>query len=273
MNIAEMKWIYELIIIIYCLSITGYFIDFIQSNRKVNKIAFWLLSFVWILQTYSLLYNILSTSSFPITSLHDGLYFYAWILVTFSLLINRFFRVDFFVFFTNLLGFFIMAIQIFSRATAQLSDSTGFENEWLITHITLALLSYGIFTLSFIFSVMYLLQYHILKRKKWSKVFWRLGDLGKLDRYSFFLIIVGVPLLLIAILLGLIWGHVSGDPFYWYDSKTLGSILVSFVYIIYLFLRVVMGYQGKAIAFFNLCAFLFLLVNYFLFGALSNFHF
>lgn len=270
----EMKWLYELIIVIYCLSLIGYFIDFIQNNRKANHTAFWLLSMVWVLQTFFLLSQMLLKSNFPILSVYDGLYFYSWILVTFSLVINRLFRIDFFVFFTNVLGFFMMMLHIFTRAQYDATEKAiRLVNELLATHITLAIVSYGFFTFSCIFSIMYLLQYRLLKEKKWNKRLLRLGDLGKLDNLSYVAVVLGSPLLLIAIILGFIWGYTSSDVVYWFDSKTLGSILVLVVYLVYLFLRVVKGYQGRTMAYINTGAFLFLLVNFFLFGTLSNFHF
>ncbi|WP_082233688.1 cytochrome c biogenesis protein [Halobacillus massiliensis] len=270
----ELKWIYELILLLYGASLIGYFIDFIQNNRKANRMAFWLLSMVWGLQTFFLLAQVFIEENFPIVNVYDSLYFYSWILVTFSLIINRLFRVDFFVFFANLLGFLVMLLYIATRAPNTLKDQgLSLVHEMLVVHITLALISYGFFTLSFIFSIMYLLQYRLLKQKKWDAKLFRLGDLTKLDHFSYIAVILGVPLLLIALILGVTWGYTSGDTFYWYDSKTLGSILVLLVYGVYLFLRVVKGYQGRSISIFNSAAFLFLLINFLLFGSLSNFHF
>ncbi|MFQ3542602.1 cytochrome c biogenesis protein CcsA [Halobacillus rhizosphaerae] len=270
----DFKWIYELVLLLYGLSLIGYFIDFIQTNRKANRSAFWLLSVVWLLQTFFLLSQVLVKDNFPVMNIYEGLYFYAWILVTFSLLINRLFRVDFLVFFTNVLGFLVMLLHISTRAQADLAEQgVRLVNEMLVVHISLALISYAFFTFSFVFSIMYLLQYRLLKQKKWNTKLFRLGDLTKLDYFSYIAIMLGVPLLVIAIILGVTWGYVSPDVFYWYDSKTLGSFLVLLVYIIYLVLRVVKGYQGRTISIFNTAAFLFLLINFLLFGSLSNFHF
>ncbi|MFD1018935.1 cytochrome c biogenesis protein [Thalassobacillus hwangdonensis] len=268
------KWVYELIIILYALSVFGYFIDFIQHNRKVNKIAFWLLSLVWTLQTFFLLSQVFVKDNFPVMTVYDGLFFYAWILITFSLIINRLFMVDFLVFFTNLVGFFVMVLHITTKAQSELvKNGVRLVDELLITHISMALISYGFFTFSFIFSLLYLLQYRFLKKKQWNQKLRRIGDLDKLDSFAYIAVTIGVPLLTMGIILGVIWAYSSGDEFYWYDSKTLGSLLVLGVYIIFLFLRIVKGYQGRAIALYNTAAFLFLLVNFFLFGSLSNFHF
>ncbi len=270
----EIKWLYEIILIIYGLSLIGYFIDFIQHNRRANRIAFWLLSMVWIIQTAFLFNQIFIEKSFPIFTLYDGLYFYAWILVSFSLIINKLFRIHFILFFTNLLGFFVLLLYISTSAQEHMQgQGIQLVNEMLITHITLAIVSYGFFTISFLFSIMYITQYRFLKEKKGLRWMWRFGDLNRLDSYSFKAVTIGVPLLTIAIILGVVWAYVSNTEFYWFDLKTIGSILVLAVYIVYLLLRLVKGYQGKAISVYNTAAFLILLINFFLFNILSNFHF
>ncbi|MDL4841694.1 cytochrome C assembly family protein [Aquibacillus rhizosphaerae] len=269
----EISWLNEFILIIYGASVMGYFIDFIQSNRKVNKLAFWLLLMVWILQTIFLLYQILSQSQFPVLSIYEGLFFYAWILITFSLFINRIFKVDFLIFFTNLFGFFILLFHLASKAGNANEEGVRLVGELLIAHITLALISYGFFTLSFVFSVMFLLQYKLLKEKKAYKWLMKLGDLERLDYFSFQTIKIAVPTLLISMILGIVWAYSTGAEFYWYDIKTVGSIIVFIVYSVYLVVRLGLGYQGRTISILNTGAFLFLLINFFLFSALSNFHF
>lgn len=267
-------WIYDLTIILYALSVLGYFIDFLQNNRKVNQGAFWLLSIVWGLQTTFLASRMIEMGRFPILNMAEGLYFYTWVLVTFSLVINRIFRVDFFVFFTNVLGFIIMSLHLFAPVEYK-SDilSEQLISELLVIHITIALLSYGAFTLSFIFSVMYQFQYTLIKKKKWGTKLKRLGDLSKLERLSYSLNMIGVPLLLVSLILGLVWAYISIAQFHWYDAKVLGSFLVLLAYGIYLYLRVGRGFQGKVLSYWNIGSFLILLSNFFFFGTLSDFHF
>ncbi|WP_164668463.1 cytochrome C assembly family protein [Virgibacillus doumboii] len=270
----EAKWLYEIILIIYGLSLIGYFIDFIQSNRRANAIAFWLLSMVWLIQTVFILNQIFIEKSFPVLTLYDGLSFYAWVLISFSLIINKLFRIHFILFFTNLVGFFILLLYISTGAQEHLhGQGIQLVNEILITHITLAIVSYGFFTVAFLFSIMYIVQYRFLKEKKGLDWIWRFGDLNKLDLYSFKTITLGVPLLTIAIIMGVVWAYAANAEFYWFDLKTIGSILVLIVYIIYLLLRLVKGYSGKSISVYNIAAFLVLLINFFLFSILSNFHF
>ncbi|MBB5324594.1 HemX protein [Anoxybacillus tepidamans] len=271
MNLTRL---YELSVILYSLSVSLYFIDFLHHNRKANRTAFWLLSIVWVFQTAFFLFRIVETKRFPILTMSEGLYFYAWVLITLSLVINRLLRVDFIVFFTNVLAFFILALHTFAPIHDQ-SEAVAEKmiSELLIIHITMAILAYGAFSLSFVFSVLYMIQYHLLKQKKWGKRLLRMTDLTKLEKMSHVLNLIGLPMLLLGLILGVIWAYIKIEDFHWYDAKVLGSFSVLAVYSMYFYKRVVRGMQGKAIALWNIGSFLFLLVNFFLFGSLSKFHF
>ncbi|KOP83624.1 inner membrane protein YpjD [Cytobacillus solani] len=269
-----MTRLHEFTVVLYALCVLLYFVDFLTSNRKANRIAFWLLAFVWGLQTIFLFLYMLKTGRFPVLTIFEGLYFYAWVLISLSLAINRLLRVDFIVFFTNVLGFMIMAIHTFapiqyeSHVMAQQLIS-----ELLLIHITVAILSYGAFSLSFVFSLLYLIQYDLLKRKKWGTRLKRLADLSKLDKMSFVLNLIGVPMLIISLILGTTWAYIKVPDMIWYDPKVIGSFIVLAIYSIYLYLKVGKGLTGNKLALWNLASFLVVLINFFLFGKLSSFHF
>ncbi|MCM3122604.1 cytochrome c biogenesis protein CcsA [Mesobacillus sp. AQ2] len=266
--------LHEITIVIYAASVLLYFIDFLNRNRRANKVAFWLLAFVWVFQTVFLVFYMVDTGRFPVLTLFEGLYFYAWVLVTLSLAINKLLKVDFIVFFTNILGFIIMAIHTF--APVQYDSNVMSEqlvSELLLIHITMAILSYGAFSISFVFSLLYLIQYDLLKRKKWGKLLWRISDLSRLDYWSYILNVIGVPMLLLSLILGLQWAWIKVPDLAWYDAKLLGSFIVLAVYSIYLYLRVGKEMYGKALALLNIASFLIVLINFFLSGKLSSFHF
>ncbi|WP_042459268.1 cytochrome C assembly family protein [Neobacillus dielmonensis] len=268
-----MTRIHELTVVLYAISVLLYFFDFIHHNRKANRIAFWLIAFVWVLQTVFLILYMIKTGRFPVLTIFEGLYFYAWILITLSILINHLLRVDFIVFFTNILGFTVMAIHIFAPMQADSHVmAKQLVSELLLIHITMAILSYGAFSLSFVCSVLYLIQYDLLKRKKWGKRLLRLADLEKLERLSYISAVIGVPLLLLALILGLQWAFLKLPGMPWYDMKIIGSFILLIAYSIYLYLRIAKNFSGKNLALWNAGSFLIVLINFFLFGQLSSFH-
>ncbi|WP_044339489.1 cytochrome C assembly family protein [Rossellomorea aquimaris] len=269
-----MTRLHELMIVLYAISILFYFIDFLNKNRKANLFAFWLLAIVWVLQTIFLFLYMINTGRFPVLTIFEGLYFYAWVLITLSLVINRLLRVDFTVFFTNVLGFIIMAIHTF--APVQVESQAMAEqlvSELLLIHITMAILSYGAFSLSFVFSLLYLLQFKLLKEKKWGQRLWRISDLSKLEKISYISNSIGVAMLLLSLILGLQWAYIKLPEFLWYDPKIVGSFILLILYSSYLYLRIKKNVFGKSLAFLNVAAFLIILINFFLGSRLSSFHF
>lgn len=266
--------LHELTVLVYALSVLLYFYDFLHNNRKANRVAFWLLAFVWALQTTFFLVYMIKTGRFPVLTIFEGLYFYAWVLVTLSLGINRLLRMDFTVFFTNVLGFIVMAIHTFAPVQ---HDSVVMAqqliSELMLIHVTMAILSYGAFSLSSVFSLLYLIQYDLLKRKKWGKRLRRIGDLSKLEHLSYVLNVIGVPMMLLSVILGMQWAYIKVPELSWYDTKILGSFIVLCAYSIYLYLRVGRNFHGKSLALWNIASFLIVLLNFFLFGKLSSFHF
>ncbi|WP_042354879.1 cytochrome C assembly family protein [Bacillus rubiinfantis] len=273
MSSIFMTRVHEITVIFYALSVLIYFFDFIHHNRKANRIAFWLLAFVWVLQTLFLILYMKEMGRFPVLTIFEGLYFYAWVLVTLSLGINRLLRVDFIVFFTNILGFIVMAIHTFAPSASHSHVmAEQLVSELLLIHITMAILSYGAFSLSFVFSLLYLLQYDLLKRKKWGPRLIRLADLERLERLSYILAVIGVPMLMLSLILGLQWAIIKLPGMPWYDMKIIGSFLLLTAYSIFLYLRTVKNLSGKKLALWNAASFLIVLINFFLFGRLSTFH-
>lgn len=264
----------EIIIILYACSILLYFIDFVQQNRKANKIAFLVLLIVWGFQTIFLFVYMFHTGRFPVLTLFEGLYFYAWVLITLSVAIHRILKVDFTIFFTNIIGFTIMAIYTFTPLQMQSAAmAEKLVSELLLIHIVMAILSYGAFSLSFVFSALYLLQHHLLKEKKWGQRLWRLSDLSLLERLSYVLNALGVPILVLSLILGLRWAFIKLPNFYWYDPKIGGSFIIIVMYSIFLHLHSKKEMAGKTLAAFNVMAFLVVMVNFFLISRLSLFHF
>ncbi|MFT8320554.1 MAG: cytochrome c biogenesis protein [Bacillus sp. (in: firmicutes)] len=269
-----MTRLHEFMLILYAFSVLFYFFDFMHNNQKANKTAFWLLSFVWALQTSFLGLYMMETGRFPVLSIMEGLYFYTWVLISLSLAINRLLKVDFFAFFTNVLGFIVMAIHTFAPIREQ-SEKLAAQavSELLFIHITAAILSYGAFSLSFIFSLLYCIQFDLLKKKRWGKRLKRIPDLARLEHISYVLNVISVPILLIALILGIQWAIIQKPDFFWYDPKIIGSFIVLLIYSSYLYLRVSKKLRGKNIAQLNIVSFLIVLINFFLIGNFSAFHF
>lgn len=67
----------------------------------------------------------METDRFPVLNVAEGLYFYTWVLVTLSLVLTKVLRVEFIVFFTNVIGFSMMAIHTFTPSDLHSAELTG----------------------------------------------------------------------------------------------------------------------------------------------------
>ncbi|MEW9500585.1 cytochrome C assembly family protein [Jeotgalibacillus marinus] len=270
----SMTRLHEVMIILYSVSVLLYFMDYLQKNQKANRLAFWLLAIVWVLQTIFLFLYMTRTGRFPILTLFEGIYFYAWVLVTLSLAINRLMRVDFTVFFVNVIGFTFMTIHTFAPFQAATNAAAErLMSELILIHITIALLSYAAFSLSVVFSILYILQYRMLKKKKWGQKLQRITDLSKLEKGTFILNVIGFPMLLLSLILGVQWAIITLPFMIWYDVKIVGSFFILGIYGVFLYLKVGKGLAGKSLAMLNIAAFLCLLINFLLGSRWSSFHF
>lgn len=258
---------------IYASAVTLYFIDFLQHNRKVNQVAFWLLSIVWVLQGIYFCVRVVLYDTLPFFTQSDTLFFYAWILISFSLMSNWFFKMDIILLITNFIGFAVMAVSVFMIGRT-FSDKIAEQltSEWIIIHIIMAFTSYAVFTVSCILSAFYLVQRALLKRKKWFKQFRHLPGLVQLEKLSLWMNMIGVPLLALSLILGIIWAYWTIDTFILFDSKVLFSVFVILMYSTYLYQKLIRGWSGKQLAELNIVCFIVLVVNYFVSTAFSDFH-
>lgn len=268
---ADVRWIFDVTIFLYAASVLFYFQDFLQSNQKVNRLAFGLLAVVWCLQTVFFVSQMTAKPYFPVLTLFETLFFYSWVLVTLSLVINYFFRIDLIVFFTNVIGFVVLALSMFVQETPLIEHSPALTSELLFVHITLSILGYGAFSLSMIFSVMYLLQHTMLKRKRWSPLLRRLPSLDRLELFSDRMNMIGLPLLMLGVILGSIWAHLVLYGPFWLDTKVWMSALMLIAYSIVLYHRITDKWRGSKLAIGNVLAFSVLLLN-FLITDTSTFH-
>lgn len=269
-----MTRLHEAMVVLYAISLVFYFIDYLNKDAKAHRIAFWILSIVWLMQSVFLGLYIIETHRFPILSLFEGIYFYAWLLVTISILLHCLYRVDLPVFFLNVIGFIFMSIHTFAPTQiAQSPVGHSLISELLFIHVTFAILSYVAFSLSFVFSTLYLILYNVLKKKKWTKQWTRLPSLEQAQNGMSGALLIGIPLLLISLILGLQWGYIALANFPFFDSKIIGSFVSLFIYCLILYENRKGKLHTTMYAWTNVYAFLVIIINFFLGSRLSSFHF
>lgn len=268
-----MTRLHEIMVVLQSVSLVFYFIDYLNKDRQVHRLAVGLLSIVWFLQTVFLVLYMIEMKRFPILSLFEGIYFYAWLIILLSLVMQLVFKSDLPGFFLNIIGFIFMTIHTF--APSQLEQSPvgdALRSELLFIHITFAFLAYAAFALSFVFSILYLILYRVLKQKKWTKQFSRLPSLQHAETGMTMSIITGIPLLFVSLVLGLQWAYISLNEFSIFDFKIVNSFILLVIYIVVLLIRRGARFKGTNYAWIHVYAFLFVIINFLLGSQLSQFH-
>jgi ABC-type uncharacterized transport system permease subunit len=123
-------------------------------------------------------------------------------------------------------------------------------------HVTLSILAYAAFALSFVLSVMFLLENRVLRNRKVTEVVWRLPPLELLERMSQSSVLVGLLAIAIGTILGFVWVDRLTSPIW--DPKYAVTLLVLALYAIYFQLSRTTAWRGARAS--RLCVFNFFLV-------------
>lgn len=263
----------EFMIVLYALGLVFYLLDYFNKQKALQRVAFWLIVTVWITQTTILSLYIVEMKRFPVLSLVEGIYFYVWLLVTLSIVFQLIYQVNFMVFFTNIIGFGFLMIHVFSNLKYSVSTvGDALISEVLFVHITTAILSYAVFALAFVFAVLYVIVYKVLKKKKWTKQFSSLPNLHQTMTGMKMSIYTGIPILFVSLLFGIQWAYVALEQLSVWDVKILGSFAVLLIYSSVVYFNYKGKLQSMEFAWMTIFAFLLTVVNFFLGSTLSQFH-
>lgn len=266
-------FMYDLMIYIYALSLLFYFADFIESGRFKKRMAAGLLYFVWFLQTVFFFDRMLELRSLPITTMFETLFFYSWLLLTISLVVNRFFKMDAVVFGVNVFAFVVLFFNMFGNESLATSAETEMvRNELIAAHVTMAIASYIMFTISAVMAVYYLWLHSRLKQKKWTNWTKQMPDLAKVETYMSRFVVWGLPLFVANVLLAFIWSWQQEQFQIWVDPKVWNTLLIALAYVFFLYQKLGRQATGTTLARYNLLAMLLVILNFVVSNFISDFH-
>lgn len=264
------RWLYDLLIYVYALSLVFAFSDLFYSNKRAQRVSTFFLFLVWLLQ--GAVFALRAFELFPTVTRFDSLFIYAWVLVTFTLILNRLHRMTVFVFAANFIGFTVLASNLFFVSDHSPVNEQLLLSELVFVHVTMAILSYAAFSLSSICAGLYLVGNYLLKKKKWNQFLRRLPSLDRLQFFSKWFVMTGTLLLVIAMILGAIYAYQTVGHTFWMDPKIWGSLLVLIVYGFVLVGWVNSGWQGRRLAWWNTLAFVVIIINYLISDSRLSFH-
>ncbi len=127
------------------------------------------------------------------------------------------------------------------------------RSSWLAVHVSTAILGFGIFFVSGIASVLYLLRLRSDARgaEGEGSFLSRLPNAGTLDRVAHRTAVFGFPIWTFAVIAGAIWAESAWGRYWGWDPKETWAFIAWVVYAGYLHARTTAGWRGRPAAWVN----------------------
>jgi cytochrome c-type biogenesis protein CcsB len=137
------------------------------------------------------------------------------------------------------------------------------QNPPLLTiHVGMAMISYGIFAMSFAAGVGWLVQSKRRPDGSFVDRFAWLPSRAVLDEVAYRAVVVGFPVFATMIILGSWWASIAWSRWWGWDPKETSALVTWLVYAVYLHLRNQRGWRGRPAALVLVVGFLMVLVTY-----------
>jgi cytochrome c-type biogenesis protein CcsB len=136
----------------------------------------------------------------------------------------------------------------------------------LITHIVVAVIAYGAFSISFAAAALYLIQPEGGKAG--------LPKPALLDEMGYRAVIIGFPLMTLTVVIGGLWAEKAWGTYWSWDPKETASLITWLIYGAYLHARVARGWTGRRAAWLLVLGFVSVLFCFFgnlFFGGLHSY--
>src|ERR1700723_1884373 len=232
---------------VYVASFLCYVRNLYVPSLWIGRLATFLLASGIVVQYFSLYQRSLVLKAVPYDDLYGSMSFFAWLLGITYLGLELFHR-------QRAVGAFVTLLLVAWGA------SLGFINAGAPTarvaargplfafHVTLNTWAYAAFALSFVLSLVYLVQDRVLRSHRAGTAFWRFPALDLLDRMSRSSVFIGLVALVFGVASGLVWEHRLTGMYSWADPKVIVTLLIVGVYIAYLMLSRTSGWRGARAA-------------------------
>jgi ABC-type transport system involved in cytochrome c biogenesis permease subunit len=214
-----------------------------------------------ILQYLYLYQRSLVLHTVPYDDLYGSMSLFAWLLALTYLGLEIFHRersVGAFV--TLLLICWIAAVGILTPRW--LPAPTVPRGPMFAFHVTLNTWAYAAFALSFVLSLIYLIQDRVLRSRRLGAAFWRFPALDVLDRMARSSVYIGLVALVFGVAMGLAWQHRLSGGYSLGDPKVVITIAIVGVYIAYLLLARNAAWRGARAALLCACNFAVVLLSH-----------
>jgi cytochrome c-type biogenesis protein CcsB len=139
-------------------------------------------------------------------------------------------------------------------------------------HVTLVIVSYAAFAVTFVCGLMYLIQEHGLKAKRFGASAEQLPALNTCDEIGYRSVTIGFVLLTLGVATGIFWNN-QRDGRYWHnDPKEVMALITWIVYLFPIHYRVTAGWRGRRAAWMSIAGFAVVLLTWLGARGLGGYH-
>src|SRR5881394_3617435 len=234
----------------------GLYVRFLSTGSKLTgRLGTVLLGLGLIAHYFALLERSRGSHTVPYHDLYGSMSLFGWLLAVTYLGLELYHR-------QRSVGAFVMPfILVFSLAAhlapADRLSPPAAHGATFAFHVTLSILAYAAFALSFVLSLIFLGEERLLRSHKLGNMVWRLPPLELLERMSKSSVLVGLVSIAIGTALGFVWVDRLSE-YSFYDPKYVVTLLVLLLYAAYLRLAGTAAWRGARAS--RLCVFNFLIV-------------
>jgi ABC-type transport system involved in cytochrome c biogenesis permease subunit len=240
----------------YVLSL-GFYARYLSAGRELTgRLGTLFLALGLVAHYFALLERSRGLHTVPYHDLYGSMSLFGWLLAVTYLGLELYHR-------QRSVGAFVLPFILVFFLAAHLAPADRLPQPELrgaifAFHVTLSILAYAAFALSFVLSIIFLGEERLLRRHELGTVVWRLPPLELLERMSQSSVLVG----LVAIAIGTTLGFVSVDrltgQFWFYDPKYVVTLFVLLLYVLYFRLAQTAAWRGSRAS--KLCIFNFVVV-------------
>ena len=263
---------FRLALFLILLATGGFIVYIIKQQKIIFKWSYRILLIGFVFHTLYLAQQYYNLGTAPVLGLKSALSFFSWTIIGVYLVFQLRFKL-------MVLGSFIAPFAAFLMIISSTIQGMEvivrpiFKSAWLIVHVGTIFIGNGLFAVTFMVAIMYLIQERQIKKKKFGSFYTRLPSLETLDSMNYHSLMYGFPFLTIGMITGSVYAHYALGIYWQWDPKEVWSLITWLFYAALLHERLAVGWRGRRAAVMSIFCFLVLIFTFI--GAsvwLSDYH-
>ena len=254
---------------LYSVGLAHAILTVVQRRERLFRFALVAVSLGAVFHLVSLVEEGLAVNHYPITTLSESASLASFLLAVMFLLVQWKYRFESLSVLVFPLIFVLVLPAAFDRGSAAWAMPDTLRTAWLYLHVSMIVLGYTAFFLTFAAGLLYLLQERELKSRRPRAWFHSLPPLESIDDLAYKSLTIGFPFITIGIVTGAIWASSLWGPEWPRDPKIAWAFATWIIYLTLLSARWVAGWRGRKAAYIAIVGFLAIVVTW---GTNSGLH-